>query len=94
MSAANALLKAIHARLAGDPGLVAMIGTDGIHDRLLARPKLQAIVIGEMETRDLFTVAEQDEQHFLTLEIWSEGDGRRQVLEITARVTACSTMQL
>lgn len=80
MSAANALLTAIHARLAGDPGLVAMIGTDGINDRLLARPKLPAIVIGEMETRDLSAVAEQGEEHFLTLEIRSEGDGRRQVL--------------
>ncbi len=88
MSAANAVLKAIHQRLSGDAGLVALLGPDGIRDRLLARSKLPAIVIGEMETRDLSTAGEPGEEHFLALEIWSEGDGRRQVLEIAARVTA------
>ncbi|MNH98802.1 hypothetical protein D3C73_515520 [compost metagenome] len=88
MSAANALLRAIHLRLAGDAGLTALIGPDGIRDRLQTRPKLPAIVIGEMETRDLSTVTEPGEEHFLTLEVWSEGDGRRQALEITAKVTA------
>lgn len=88
MSAANALLQAIHARLAGDAGLTALVGVDGISDRLLARPKLPGIVIGEMETRDLSTVSEVGEEHFLALEIWSEGDGRRQALEIAAKVTA------
>lgn len=88
MSSANALLQAIHARLAGDAGLTALVGLDGISDRLLARPKLPGIVIGEMETRDLSTVSEAGEEHFLVLEIWSEGDGRRQALEIAAKVTA------
>lgn len=88
MSAANPLLQAIHARLAGDAGLTALVGVDGISDRLLARPKLPGIVIGEMETRDLSTVSEAGEEHFLALEIWSEGDGRRQALEIAAKVTA------
>lgn len=88
MSAANALLQAIHARLAGDAGLTALVGVDGISDRLLARPKLPGIVIGEMETRDLSTVSEAGEEHFLALEIWSEGEGRRRALEIAAKVTA------
>ncbi len=88
MSAANALLQAIHARLAGDAGLTALVGVDAISDRLLARPKLPGIVIGEMETRDLSTVSEVGEEHFLALQIWSEGDGRRQALEIAAKVTA------
>jgi hypothetical protein len=87
MTAANALLQAIHARLAGDPGLTALIGADGIHDRLLPRPKLPAIVFGELETRNLSTGTEGGEEHFLTLEVWSEGEGRRQALEIAGRVT-------
>ena len=45
MSAANALMQAIHARLADDVALTAIIGADGIHDRLLARPRLPCIVI-------------------------------------------------
>lgn len=88
MSAANAVLRAIHLRLSGDAGLTALLGPDGIRDRLLARPKLPAIVVGEMETRDLSTVGHPGEEHFLTLEVWSEGDGRRQALEIAARVEA------
>lgn len=88
MSATNALLKAIHERLSGDAGLMALLGLDGIHDRLMARPKLPAIVFGEMETRDLSTVTEPGEEHFLVLEIWTQGDGRRRALEIAAKVVA------
>jgi hypothetical protein len=88
MTAANALMQAIHARLAGDAGLSALIGPDGIRDRLLSRPKLPAIVFGELETRDLSTVTEKGEEHFLTLEVWSEGEGRRLGQEIAGRVTA------
>jgi hypothetical protein len=87
MTAANVLLQAVHARLSGDAGLMAMIGPDGIRDRLLARPRLPAIVLGELETRDLSTATEPGEEHFLTLEIWSEGDGRRQAQEIADKVT-------
>ncbi len=88
MSAANALLRAIHLRLSGDAGLTALLGPDGICDRLLTRPKLPVIVIGEMETRDLSTAGEPGEEHFLTLEVWSQGEGRRQALEIAAKVEA------
>lgn len=88
MTAANALMQAIHARLAGDAGLSALIGPDGIRDRLLPRLRLPAIVFGELETRDLSTATEAGEEHFLTLEIWSEGEGRRQAQEIAGRVTA------
>lgn len=88
MSAANAVLRAIHLRLSGDAGLTALLGPDGIRDRLLARPKLPAIVIGEMETRDLSTVGDPGEEHFLGLEVWSEGEGRRQALEIAAKLTS------
>lgn len=88
MSADSALLKAIHARLSGDAGLAALVGAGGISDRLLARPTLPAIVFGELETRDISTVTERGKEHFLKLEIWSEGEGRRQALEIAAKVTA------
>jgi hypothetical protein len=88
MTAANALLRAIHQRLAGDAGLTALIGPDGIRDRLLPRPKLPAVVFGELQSRDLSTVTEPGEEHFVTLEIWSDGEGRRQVQEIAGRVDA------
>ncbi|TWF57003.1 DUF3168 domain-containing protein [Neorhizobium alkalisoli] len=82
MTAAGALLKAIHQRVSGDPALATIIGPDGLYDRLLARPKFPCIVFGDMETRDYSTGTEPGEEHFLTLEIWSDADGRRQVQEI------------
>ncbi|MGK6315246.1 DUF3168 domain-containing protein [Neorhizobium sp. DT-125] len=86
MTAANALLAAIHQRLAGDAALAAIVGTDGIRDRLLPRPVLPCIVFGEMETRDYSTSTEGGEEHFLTLEIWSDGEGRREAQEIAGLV--------
>jgi hypothetical protein len=82
MKAANALLKAVHQQLSGAADLVALIGPDGIHDRLLTRPKFPCIVFGEMQTRDYSTGTEPGEEHFLTLEIWSDAEGRRQVQEV------------
>jgi len=86
MSAANALLQAIHQRLSGDAALTAIIGPNGIRDRLLPRALLPSIVLGDIETRDFSTSTESGEEHFLTLEIWSDGEGRRQALAIAAIV--------
>ena len=86
MSAANALLAAIHARLSADPALAALVGPDGIRDRLLSRPALPCIVFGEVETRDYSTATELGQEHRLTLEVWSEAMGRREAGEIAERV--------
>ncbi|MCJ9673171.1 MULTISPECIES: DUF3168 domain-containing protein [unclassified Neorhizobium] len=86
MTAGNALLQAIHQTLASDAALTAIIGADGIRDRLLPRPKLPCIVFGEMETRDFSTASEAGEEHLLVLEIWSDGEGRRQAQEIAGLV--------
>ncbi|MDH7800261.1 MULTISPECIES: DUF3168 domain-containing protein [unclassified Rhizobium] len=87
MSAANPLLQAIFARLAGDAALVALT-PGGIADRLLPRAVLPLIVIGDLESRDYSTATEKAEEHFLTLEIWSDANGRKRAGEITARVTS------
>lgn len=88
MSAANALMLAIHARLSTDAGLLAMLGPDGIRDRLLPRPALPCIVYGRLDTSDLSTDTEPGEEHKLTIEVWSDGEGRRQAQEIGDRVEA------
>ncbi len=82
MSAAQALLAALFARLSSDPALVALIGADGVRDRLLPRPMLPCIVFGDMESRDDGGV----EEHLLTLEIWSDGEGRRTGQSVAERV--------
>lgn len=85
MSAANALLKAVFARLTGDAVLMALT-SGGIVDRLLPRALMPCIVIGEIDSRDYSTATEKAEEHFLSLEIWSDAAGRKQAGEITERV--------
>lgn len=85
MSAANPLLKAIVAKLAGDAALTALI-PGGIVDRLLTRGTLPCIVFDELDTRDYSTATEKSEEHFLTLQIWGDANGRRVSGEIAARV--------
>ncbi|MDP9786459.1 DUF3168 domain-containing protein [Agrobacterium tumefaciens] len=87
MSAANPLLQAIFARLTGDAVLTALI-PGGIVDRLLPRGVLPCIVIGDLESRDYSTATEKAEEHFLSLQIWSDANGRKGAGEITARVTS------
>ncbi|MCJ8517305.1 hypothetical protein ABID21_000044 [Pseudorhizobium tarimense] len=87
MSAANALLAAIHARLSGDATLAALIGAGGILDRLLPRPVLPCIVVGGMETRDYSTATEAGEEHPLTLRC-GRSPGRREAEEISGWVRA------
>lgn len=86
MTAANALLVAIHQRLSGNAALTAIIGADGVRDRLSPRPKLPCIVFGELEARDYSTSTESGEEHFLTLEVWSDGEGRREAQQIAGLV--------
>lgn len=88
MSAGNVVLQAIHARLSADAALAMLIGAGGIIDRVLARPVLPCLVIGDVETRDYSTATEKAEEHFLTLEAWAEAGGRRRALEIAARAVA------
>ncbi|TCL76170.1 DUF3168 domain-containing protein [Rhizobium sp. BK251] len=86
MSAANELLKAIHALLAGDAALSALVGPDGVRDRLVSDRRMPCVVIGEVASNDYSTASEAGEEHFLTLEAWSDGGGRREAQEIAVMV--------
>ncbi|WP_416408405.1 DUF3168 domain-containing protein [Agrobacterium rosae] len=86
MRAANALLQAVHTQLAGDAVLVGMVGAHGIIDRLLPRPALPCVAFGEIDSRDYSTGSERSEEHFLTIEVWSEEGGRKLAQDIAVRV--------
>ena len=88
MTAANELLQAVCARLAGDAALTAEIGDDGIHDRLIARRPFPYLVIGGIETRDYSTSTEAGEEHFFTIAVWTEASGGRAALAIAGRLRA------
>lgn len=78
MSAANELLAVVRARLSGDAGLSALIGADGVRDRLVNGRKLPCIVIGEM-TSAVMVSGEAGEEHLFSLEICAEDGGRKAV---------------
>ncbi|MGF9562573.1 DUF3168 domain-containing protein [Neorhizobium sp. JUb45] len=84
--AVNALMKAIFARLSGDAELRALVGPDGVRDRMLARAELPCVVFGETDSRD--EDGETLQVHLITLEVWSLSEGRRETQVIAARVRA------
>lgn len=88
MRAANALLQAIHARLKSDAALSALVGSNGIVDRLLPRPVFPCVVFGEIESRPYATASEGGEEHILTLEVWSDDGGRKLAQDIAVRILA------
>lgn len=85
-AAANPLLQAIHAAIANAAALTALIGADGIRDRLVTGRHLPCIVIAELASNDYSTSTEPGEEHFLTLQVWSDASGQRQAQEIAAIV--------
>jgi hypothetical protein len=85
-AAANALLQAIHAALAADAALTALIGPDGVRDRLVTGRQLPCVVTGELLSNDYSTATEPGEEHFLTLQVWSDASGQRQAQAIAAIV--------
>ncbi len=85
-SAANELLQAIHTALAGSVSLTETIGIDGIRDRLVTGRQLPCIIISELVSNDYSTSTEPGEEHFLTLQVWSDAAGQRQAQQIAAIV--------
>ena len=80
---ANALQAAIHARLTADAALTAMIGSGSVFDRRISGKPMPYVVLSEIATSDFGPDAEE---HMVTIEIWSDADGRKQAQDIAARV--------
>lgn len=88
MSAASLLMKAIHARLTGNAGLMTALGVGGIRDRGAPRGRLPCILYGDLESTDYSTATEQGEEIVLTLEVWSDAPGRAEAQGLADRVAA------
>lgn len=82
-SSANALQAAIYARLSGDATLVAMIGSGSVFDRKMTGKPMPYVVLSDLTTSDF---GPGTEEHLLTLEAWSDADGRKQAQDIAGRV--------
>ena len=85
-AAANELLRAIHATLTEDESLTALVGVDGIRDRLVTGRHLPCVIVSELVTTDYSTATEPGEQHVLTLQVWSDASGQKQVQQIASVV--------
>jgi hypothetical protein len=82
-SSANALQAAIFSRLTGDATLTGMIGAGAVFDRRLTGRAMPYLVLSEIATSDFGPDAEE---HLVTVEAWSDTEGRKQAQEIAARV--------
>ena len=82
MSAASALQKAIFERLSGDAAVTALVGAQGVTDRLLAAPAAPLVVMAGIDSADRSTATEEGEAHVVTLEVWSGVSGHREAQAI------------
>lgn len=80
---ANALQAAIFSRLTGDATLTGMIGANAVFDRRLTGKAMPYLVLSEIATSDF---GPDDEEHLVTIEAWSDAEGRKQAQDIAARV--------
>lgn len=87
-TSANELLQAIHALLSADTELTALIGTDGVRDRLVTGERLPCLIMADFTTNDYSTSTEPGEEHLLTLQAFSDARGQRQSQTIAGRVKA------
>lgn len=86
MNSTSALQKAVYETLSSDPGLLALIGPDRIHDDVppATRPPYLVFVAGDLS--DWSTGSEDGEAHSLTIDAWSSARGRGEVAAIAAAV--------
>lgn len=85
-SASWALQKAIHARLAADTAVTAVIGGQRIYDDVPRNPTFPYLTHGASTLKDWSTGTDDGHEHVVTLHAWSRGAGRKPVHEILGAV--------
>lgn len=79
MSAASELMQAIYTKLTGDSAFVVQLGSGVVTDRLLEKKVLPCVVFAEVDSRDYSTASERGQEHFIRIDIWGEGQSRKQL---------------
>jgi len=77
---------AIHDALINHPGTIAALGGANVFDDVPQRTKFPYVTIGDIETRDWGTQNSTGHEHIVTLHIWSDHRGRKEVQTIIAEV--------
>lgn len=86
MSAALALRRAVHAHLAADAALAALLGGPKVFDEPPADAALPWAVLAGIESRDAGAVAHGGEEHRFALDVWSGAAGLSEALTVAARI--------
>ncbi len=72
------LQKAIHAALAGDATLTALLGGVRVYDQTPANVPFPYITFGRTSVYDWGTGTEKGTEQLLTLHVWSKGRGKKE----------------
>lgn len=81
MSAERALLAALHAALAADEGVGALVGAR-IYDDPPPERVFPYVTLGRVETRAADAAETEALEHALTLHVWSRHGGKAEVLSV------------
>jgi hypothetical protein len=85
-AAATDLQRAVFIALSGDIGLAAMIGGNKIFDYAPPQAGFPYITFGRTSVFDWSTGTDSGSEHILTLHVWSQAKGRKEVLEVMERI--------
>ncbi len=77
---------AIYNALTSHAGTIAALGGAHIFDDVPQRTKFPYVTIGDTDTRDWDTQTSTGHEHIITLHVWSNHRGRKQVQTIIAEI--------
>ena len=83
-----ALQRSVYAALIGDGDLTALLGGTHVYDHVPRGSQFPYVTFGQSTERDWSTGGEDGHEHVLTLLVWSQAAGRREVQAINAAIRA------
>jgi len=81
-----ALQKAVYEVLNADGALMAMLAGDGIYDVPPQSASYPYLVLGQVTSTDRAIPIDEGSELRIVLSVWSRNEGKKEVLEISARV--------
>jgi hypothetical protein len=89
INAQSAVSAAIFSALQARPELVALIGTDGIHDRLLTKAAMPYVLIREISSTEWGADNDGGLEHQILIDAWSAKAGHAEAQTIAGLIRNC-----
>lgn len=83
---ALALQTALRSTLIADAGLVAVLGGERVHDDVPQGSGFPYVTLGDIETTDWSTQTARGHEHKVTINVWSQHHGRKEVQTIIGEI--------